>query len=155
MCRRPSFCDVCNAVGASDASSQPPLFRQVSELYADKLEKPTKEAHRRSNAAGLGFAFSQFVTCERTAGGLSCAGLEAGQEFGTRLWLRLQGRARLRGRAGGQASAAAWPAPAAAPRLLAKPRTAASNDPIFALLWCLAVGIYGLSFWCGVGRVVF
>ena len=34
---------------------------QVTQLYGDKLDKPTKEAQRRSNAAGLGFGFSQFV----------------------------------------------------------------------------------------------
>lgn len=33
----------------------------MSELYATKLEKPTLEARRRSNAAGLGFGFSQLV----------------------------------------------------------------------------------------------
>ncbi|KAL4457545.1 hypothetical protein ABPG75_012410 [Micractinium tetrahymenae] len=38
------------------------MERQVSELYATKLEKPTKEAQHRSNAAGLGFASSQFIT---------------------------------------------------------------------------------------------
>jgi len=31
----------------------------VSELYAGKLDKPTKEAQHRSNAAGMGFGFSQ------------------------------------------------------------------------------------------------
>lgn len=31
----------------------------MSELYAGKLDKPTKEAQHRSNAAGMGFGFSQ------------------------------------------------------------------------------------------------
>ena len=34
-------------------------MRQVSELYGSKLDKPTKEAQQRSNAAGMGFGFSQ------------------------------------------------------------------------------------------------